>query len=56
MKLNKNKTQKSAPKKKLKFKDCKNYLNSTQLENDINHPDKNKTDMDSLKEDHAQFI
>ena len=55
MKIKKNKTQKSAPKKTLKFEDYKNCPEPTQLENEINHPEENKTDMDSLKEDHKQL-
>ena len=34
-------TKKCAIKRKLKFKECKNCLEATQLENQINHPEKN---------------
>ena len=43
-------------KRKLKFQDCKNYLEAAQIENKINHLEKNKTDVDSLKEDQKEFI
>ena len=42
---------KKAKKRKLKFENYKNCLEVTQLENKINHPEKNKIDVDSLKED-----
>ena len=34
----------------------KNCSEATQFENKINHLEKNKTDIDSLEEDHKQFI
>ena len=34
--------------RKLKFKEYKNCLESTQLENKIDHLEKNETDIDSL--------
>ena len=37
-------------KKKLKFENYKNCLEATQLENKINYLEKNKTDIDSIKE------
>ena len=42
-------------KKKLKFQDYKNCLEASQIENEINHLEKNKIDVDSL-EDQKQFI
>ena len=44
-------TKRCVIKRKLKFKNYKNCLEATQLENKINHPEKNKIDVDSLKED-----
>ena len=49
-------TKKCVIKRKLKFQDCKNYLEAAQIENKINHLEKNKTDVDSLKEDQKEFI
>ena len=43
-------------KRKLKFEDYKNCLQATQLENKIKHLEKNKIDINSLKEDHKEFI
>ena len=42
--------------KKLKFEDYKNCLEGNELENKINHPEKNKIDLDTLKEDHKVHI
>ena len=42
--------------KKLKFQDYKNCLEAAQVENKINHLEKNKTDVDGLKEDKREFI
>ena len=39
-----------AIKRKLKFEDYKNCLGAAQIENKINHLEKNKIDVDSLKE------
>ena len=39
-----------AIKRKLKFQDYKNDLEAAQIENRINHLEKNKPDADSLKE------
>ena len=39
-------------KRKLKFENHKNYLEATQLENIINHREKSKIGIDSLKKDH----
>ena len=43
-------------KKKIKSKDYENCLEAAQLENKINHLQKNIIDVDSLKEDHKEFI
>ena len=42
-------TKRCAIKQKIKFEDYKNCLEATQLENKINHPDKNEIDVDNLK-------
>ena len=42
-------TKRCAIKQKIEFEDYKNCLEATQLENKINHPDKNEIDVDSLK-------
>ena len=44
-------TKKFVIKGKLKFQDYKNCLEEAQSENKINHLEKNKIDLDSLKED-----
>ena len=44
-------TKKCVIKRKLKLEDYKNCLEATQIENKINHLEKNKIDMNSLKED-----
>ena len=36
-------------KRKLKFESYKNYLEATKLKNEINHLEKNKTDIDNIK-------
>ena len=43
-------------KRKLKFEDYENCLEAAQIGNKINHLENNKTDVDSLKEDHKEFI
>ena len=43
-------TKKYVVKRELKFQDYKNCLEAAQTENKINHLEKNKTDVDSLKE------
>ena len=45
-------TKRFVTRRKLKFKNYKNFLEATQLENRINHLEKNKTDIESLKNDH----
>ena len=47
--------KKCAIKRKIKFENCKNFLEATQLENKINYIEK-KTDIDSIKENHKEFI
>ena len=49
-------TKKCVIKGKLKSEDYKNCLEANQLENKINHQEKNKIDIDSLKEDYKKFI
>ena len=56
MKIRKQKPQKCVSFKKIKFDDHKHCLKATQLKNKINHLEKNKINMDSLKEDHQEFI
>ena len=43
-------------KTKLKFEDCKNCLEVTQIENKINNLEIIKIDVDSLKKDQKEFI
>ena len=43
-------TKKCVIKRKLKFQDYKNCLEAAEIENKINHLEKNKFDVDSLKE------
>ena len=42
-------TKKYVIKRKLKFENYKNSLQTTQLENEINHLEKNEINVDSLK-------
>ena len=42
--------------KKTKFGNYKNCLDATQLENNVNHLEKYKIHIDSLKKDHKEFI
>ena len=57
MKIKKQKVQKSISwKKTLKFEDYKNCLEAAQTENQMNNLEKNKIDVDSLKEDHKELI
>ena len=48
-------TKQCAIKRKLKFKEYKNCLEATQLENQTNHPKKTEIDIDSLKTNHKEF-
>ena len=50
MKIKKQKAQKSVSLKQIKFQDYKNCLKAAQIENKLNHLEKNKIDVDSLKE------
>ena len=43
-------------KRKLKFQDYENCLEAAQIENKINHLEKNKIEVDSLKEDQKEFL
>ena len=53
-------TKRCVIKRKLKFEDHKNCLEVTQLENKINHLEKNQIDIDSLffcyKRQHKEFM
>ena len=42
--------------KKLKFEDYSNCLEVPQIKDKINHSKKSKTDVDSLKKNHKEFI
>ena len=42
--------------RQLEFEDYKHCLEATRLENKITHPEKNKDNIDSLKENHKEFI
>ena len=48
-------SKKCVIKRKHKFESYKNYLKATQLENKINHLEKNEIDVDSLKKDHKEL-
>ena len=43
-------------KRKLKFENYKSSSEATQLENEINHLQKNQIDLDILKKDYKEFI
>ena len=43
-------------KRKLKFQDYKNFLEAVQTENKINRLEKNKDEVNSLKEDKKKFM
>ena len=49
-------TKECVMKRKLKFETYKISLQANQLENKINHLEKNEIDIDSLKKDHKEFI
>ena len=52
-------TKKCGIKRKLKFENCKNCLEATQLDNKINYLERNKIDIDSCfcyKIKHKEFI
>ena len=50
MKIKKQKSEKTVIKWKLKFEDYKHCLEATQLENKINHQEKNEVDVNSPSE------
>ena len=60
MKIKKPKTQKkknlNVVKRILKFEDYKYCLEATQLENKINHLEKNNLNVDNIRENHKEFI
>ena len=49
-------TKKCVITRKLKFENCKNCLEATQLEKKINRLEKNNINIDSTKENHKEFI
>ena len=49
-------TNKCVIKRKHKFENYKNCLEATQLENKINYLEKNKMEIDSIKEYHNEFV
>ena len=49
-------TKKCVIKRKLKFQDYKNFLEAAQIENKINHSEKNQTEVNSLEEDKKEFL
>ena len=49
-------TKKCVIKRKLKFKDYEKYLKASQVENKVNYKEKNKSDIDSVKEDKKEFL
>ena len=56
MKIKKAKdTRKCVIKRKFKFKDYKNCLEAAETENKINDLEKNKIDLDNIKEDEKEF-
>ena len=48
-------TKKCVIKRKLIFEDFKNCLEATQIENKINHLEKNKVDVQIHRENHKEF-
>ena len=49
-------TKKCVVKTKLKFEDYKHCLEATQLENKINHLEKNTLNVDNFRKNHKEFI
>ena len=49
-------TKNCLTKTKLIFENYTNCWEATQLENKINHLERNKTDIDSLEKDHKEFV
>ena len=56
VKIKKQKVQESVIKRRFKCENYKSCLEATQLENKLNYLEKNKIDIDSLKENYKQFI
>ena len=56
MKIKNKRYKKVCHEKNLKFEDYKNSLEAAQTENQINNLEKNKIDIDSLKEVHKELI
>ena len=56
LKDNNDETKKCVIKRKLKFEDYKNCLKAAQIENKINHLEKSKIDVDSLKQDNKLIL
>ena len=56
MRMKKQKIQKSVIKKYLKFRDFRKYLKASQLENKIIYSEKEKIDVDCLKEDKKKLM
>ena len=50
------KKEKCAMKRKIKFEDFKSCLEPTQIENKIKKLEKNQFDVNSLRENHKEFI
>ena len=55
-KIKKQKTHIKVCHKKIKFEDCKHCIEAIQLENEINQPVTNKFDVESIRENHKEFI
>ena len=49
-------TKKCVVKRKLKFEDYKNCLESVQIENKISNLEKNRNEVNIVKKDHKEFI
>ena len=49
-------TKECVVKRKLKFEDYKNCLESVQIENEINNLEKNRNEVNIVKKDHKEFI
>ena len=56
MRMKKQKIQKSVIKKYLKFRDFRKYLKTSQLESKIIYLEKEKIDVDCLKEDKKKLM
>ena len=49
-------TKKCVIRRELQFENYKSCLKATQLENKINHLEKNKSERENIKENHKEFI